>query len=392
MLANVQDKNLSLIMNENFLRPAWRMDVKNYSSVNATGVGLQGFGAPAGGVKNSPAPSWKSAAAAISHMSLGESEILTESDSGPGDIEKCHQFLHVIQVREPIARAISHLEHLSELAEKRSYYSSLVPVKFSELLDTAPAIMNNIIIRTLLGHDVWNLPLGAITRQHLDLAKQVLVQQFDVVLILGKTEEEKVFLQRGMGWSDGNCERVSSRVSGRNHDTSKRHEGIYATDAELDRKRAAFEVERMEHLEKLGKFIARATRVNVTTNGATKASEAEGGGKDQKTKGGKRKNGRHRKASEVKNARASKLKSTKSKVSSNKVPSRFSRWALEIDREPARLMALNALDIELFQFSSHLSLLDYATLLAAEKVLGPVAATPMRTSSCGYTCLARADT
>jgi hypothetical protein len=52
-----------------------------------------------------------------------------------------------------------------------------------EMLDIAPAVSNNYYIRTLLGHSVFVLPVGAVTREHLELAKLKL-HQFDILLML----------------------------------------------------------------------------------------------------------------------------------------------------------------------------------------------------------------
>ncbi|GIL76094.1 hypothetical protein Vretimale_5723 [Volvox reticuliferus] len=63
-----------------------------------------------------------------------------------------------------------------------------------------PAPTNNYLIRSLLGQAVFNLPLGGITRAHLSLARLILAEQYDVILVLENQELFRQAMRYGLGW------------------------------------------------------------------------------------------------------------------------------------------------------------------------------------------------
>ena len=59
---------------------------------------------------------------------------------------------------------------------------------------------DNFYLRTLLGEEAFLAPLGGLDRRHLERAKAVL-DQFSVVIILEKFEEQLVQLQEAFQWT-----------------------------------------------------------------------------------------------------------------------------------------------------------------------------------------------
>ncbi len=115
--------------------------------------------------------------------------------------------LTVLQLRHPVNRTLSHIKHVwhgyqvrCEEDRERVYFREGHNLEAWTALMPAP--LNNYLIRSLLGEAVFNLPLGAITQEHLELAKVKLLQQYDVLLVLEDAELSTRAVPYGMGWHE----------------------------------------------------------------------------------------------------------------------------------------------------------------------------------------------
>ena len=64
----------------------------------------------------------------------------------------------------------------------------------------APAAVDNLYVRSLLGQDVFALPTGALTPAHAARARGVLLHDFDVLLVLENNLLSRLSMQMGIGW------------------------------------------------------------------------------------------------------------------------------------------------------------------------------------------------
>eukprot|EP00403_Amphidinium_massartii_P009744 CAMPEP_0178423904 /NCGR_PEP_ID=MMETSP0689_2-20121128/27928_1 /TAXON_ID=160604 /ORGANISM="Amphidinium massartii, Strain CS-259" /LENGTH=670 /DNA_ID=CAMNT_0020045511 /DNA_START=30 /DNA_END=2039 /DNA_ORIENTATION=- len=120
----------------------------------------------------------------------------------------CPQFWNVAIFRDPVERLVSHLSELTRIPEKSPWKyrevkvgkamwnaSSITPeTVFQEL----PILSDNFYIRSLLGKDVYHLPFGEITKEHLERAKKVL-EGFDLIFL--KSDNLLDELHSLMGWA-----------------------------------------------------------------------------------------------------------------------------------------------------------------------------------------------
>lgn len=112
----------------------------------------------------------------------------------------------LVTLRKPMSRVISHIRY--ERMFQKDGVKHFRDASFNDVAREDPrhgsATVNNFYIRTLLGVSVYQLPLGEITRQHLEEAKRVL-QDF-AVLILEQHDQNDALLECYMGWprKDGN--------------------------------------------------------------------------------------------------------------------------------------------------------------------------------------------
>ncbi|GIM01132.1 hypothetical protein Vretimale_5954, partial [Volvox reticuliferus] len=134
----------------------------------------------------------------------------------------CRNMLTVLEIRHPYDRVTSHLKHAwfmygyhcGDDREKVYFADSHNTMHWVSLM---PAVTNNYLIRSLIGEKIFQLPSGAITRDHLELAQTFLAEQYDVVLVL---EDKSLFgrtLRYGLGW--GRHERhANGRPEGKDSD------------------------------------------------------------------------------------------------------------------------------------------------------------------------------
>ncbi len=111
-----------------------------------------------------------------------------------------------------------------------------------------PAATDNYLVRSLLGEAVFHLPYGSITAEHLEMARDAAVRQYDVLLVLEDQELSYQAVKYGMGW-----------LSYGGHANPEKAHGDEALPYDLDELLAAnrFDVE----LYELGAVLARLDAV-----------------------------------------------------------------------------------------------------------------------------------
>ncbi|GIL76093.1 hypothetical protein Vretimale_5723 [Volvox reticuliferus] len=122
----------------------------------------------------------------------------------PGKAHACRNMLTLLEIRHPHDRVISHIRHVwhgyrAHCGEDRKVYFA-GNYSVSHWSSLMPAPTNNYLIRSLLGQAVFNLPLGGITRAHLSLARLILAEQYDVILVLENQELFRQAMRYGLGW------------------------------------------------------------------------------------------------------------------------------------------------------------------------------------------------
>ncbi|KAG2496980.1 hypothetical protein HYH03_004986 [Edaphochlamys debaryana] len=124
----------------------------------------------------------------------------------PAGAHHCGNMVTALQVRHPHARVVSHMRHMWHGYAARCGADRRVYLHEGHGLEhwvrLLPAPMNNYLIRSLLGEAVFHLPPGNITREHLDLARVLLAQQMDVLLVLEDPQLSNHALRFGLGWRD----------------------------------------------------------------------------------------------------------------------------------------------------------------------------------------------
>ena len=134
----------------------------------------------------------------------------------------CHGIRYVTIMREPEARARSLLKHMIRagggrcVAGAREVRARSMHASAWHALKQHPALMNNHYTRSLLGPSAYALPLGGVVQHHLDLAKRVLSEAFELVLPLADLHSTAVsrMLRHVMCWQETNVTQIA-REQGR---------------------------------------------------------------------------------------------------------------------------------------------------------------------------------
>eukprot|EP00927_Polykrikos_kofoidii_P041927 TRINITY_DN357_c0_g1_i2.p1 TRINITY_DN357_c0_g1~~TRINITY_DN357_c0_g1_i2.p1 ORF type:complete len:381 (-),score=43.18 TRINITY_DN357_c0_g1_i2:156-1298(-) len=114
-------------------------------------------------------------------------------DGGP-----CPQFWNTIVLRDPVCRLISHLNMLVHgfVGFNPDNGLAIPRITADYVFRKYPLLSDNYLIRTLSGEDVYKLPFGKITREHLARAKSI-IERFDTIFDLSSLSDELKLL----GWS-----------------------------------------------------------------------------------------------------------------------------------------------------------------------------------------------
>ncbi|KAG2450797.1 hypothetical protein HYH02_004634 [Chlamydomonas schloesseri] len=124
----------------------------------------------------------------------------------PSLAHACSNMLTVLQLRHPYSRVLSHVKHMWHAytvhcrKDKPTYFPHGHNATHWSLLLTAP--LDNYLVRSLLGEAVFALPSGAVTENHASLARVLLMQQYDVLLVLEDPSISHTALSYGLGWAE----------------------------------------------------------------------------------------------------------------------------------------------------------------------------------------------
>ncbi|KAG2485371.1 hypothetical protein HYH03_015862 [Edaphochlamys debaryana] len=117
----------------------------------------------------------------------------------------CNNMLTVLQLRHPYERIASHIAHTwhrygahCNTSRDTVYFAS--GTNATHWAHLMPAAMDCYLIRSLLGERVYNLHSGGVTRDHADLARRIMLQQYDVLLVLEDSDMSHLAYRYGLGW------------------------------------------------------------------------------------------------------------------------------------------------------------------------------------------------
>eukprot|EP00198_Chlamydomonas_reinhardtii_P002242 XP_001691578.1 predicted protein [Chlamydomonas reinhardtii] len=136
----------------------------------------------------------------------------------PSLAHACGNMLTVLQIRHPYARVMSHVKHMWHAYsvhcrdDKRLYFPHGHNATHWSLLLSAP--MDNYLVRSLAGEAVFGLPSGGVTEEHLGLARVLLMQQYDVLLVLEDPSLTHAALSYGLGWAEQQLHVNSAQARG----------------------------------------------------------------------------------------------------------------------------------------------------------------------------------
>lgn len=114
--------------------------------------------------------------------------------------------LYATTLRDPLDRIISNLNYEAHKPDKVMEWVKPGASQFNvsnvrgAVIDSSTASYDNFFVRTLAGPDAFMLPAGAMTRQHLDIAKKRLAR-FTVIVPLDRFDDHSVQLSNGLGWN-----------------------------------------------------------------------------------------------------------------------------------------------------------------------------------------------
>lgn len=94
-------------------------------------------------------------------------------------VHPCREFNNVMVFREPRERVESHMQNV--IKEYQRHYNGTFlqhfnPANATQWRQLAVPVVDNYYVRSMLGNDVYNRPLGSIGRDHLEVAKMVALQ------------------------------------------------------------------------------------------------------------------------------------------------------------------------------------------------------------------------
>mmetsp|Transcript_2038 Transcript_2038/g.5170 ORF Transcript_2038/g.5170 Transcript_2038/m.5170 type:complete len:426 (+) Transcript_2038:100-1377(+) len=192
----------------------------------------------------------------------------------------CPQFWNVVILRDPIERLVSHLSELTRIPEQSPWRFREVRVGDAlwnphnltpqTIFQEIPILSDNFYIRSLLGRDVYRLPFGAITEEHLEQAKKV-VEKFDMVLL--KSDNLMDEIQQLMGWT---CH--ASRRMGQSDKFAELLRTVWSPDAWAQvKKQNAFDVELVNHAQDLWKLDAQVFHQPIFAASASSSAQCSAG-------------------------------------------------------------------------------------------------------------------
>lgn len=129
----------------------------------------------------------------------------------PHRVAVCPQFLNIIVLRDPTERIVSHIFELA-----RAHYQS-DPQPFDVVQTIYPRVLDNYMLRSLLGGFAFRRPAGMLTLEDLRLGLDIL-ESFDVVMVTEQLNDEKynrAFLELAIGWDSATLSKTSQNSAAR---------------------------------------------------------------------------------------------------------------------------------------------------------------------------------
>ncbi|PNH01177.1 hypothetical protein TSOC_012950 [Tetrabaena socialis] len=133
----------------------------------------------------------------------------------PASAHLCPQLLNIILLRHPLDRLVSHVRWIIKVY-RTEYGRGFEPFFRGRDADYwrsfAPAAVDNYYARLLLGEAAFYAPTGSLNATHL-AAAQLVMLQYDVVLLLEAGDTDELFLKHALGWRVGLAS-ARARVAG----------------------------------------------------------------------------------------------------------------------------------------------------------------------------------
>ncbi|GFR52721.1 hypothetical protein Agub_g15274, partial [Astrephomene gubernaculifera] len=144
-------------------------------------------------------------AALMGYQYFSNEYALHEGFERPEEVGLCEQFFNVILIRDPLRRLLSHLKFVTmqmkwDYRNNTLFHATFAGVDAAFWEQFGPVLVDNYMLRGMLGETVYHWPLGSIGPQQVQQGR-ALLQQYDMVIDLeaGHDVIDDV-IQLGLGW------------------------------------------------------------------------------------------------------------------------------------------------------------------------------------------------
>ncbi|EGD75510.1 hypothetical protein PTSG_06581 [Salpingoeca rosetta] len=128
--------------------------------------------------------------------------------------QMCGGIVYLTMVREPAHRVVSHMQQHGIVS--KAAWGAFQNMSVAERLRHRPAVLNNYMVRFLLGADVFSLPFGNVTANHLYTAARAL-SMVDVVLVIEELSTSESVMRSFLQWGDVDLDAHSGRRAHNNY-------------------------------------------------------------------------------------------------------------------------------------------------------------------------------
>ncbi|KAG2438187.1 hypothetical protein HXX76_005793 [Chlamydomonas incerta] len=136
----------------------------------------------------------------------------------PSLAHACGNMLTALQLRHPYSRVLSHVKHMWHAYtvhcrdDRHLYFPAGHNATHWARLLAAP--LDNYLVRSLAGEGVFGLASGGVRQEHMALARVLLMQQYDVLLVLEDPSISHTALSYGLGWAEQELHVNSAQARG----------------------------------------------------------------------------------------------------------------------------------------------------------------------------------
>ncbi|KAG2498070.1 hypothetical protein HYH03_003830 [Edaphochlamys debaryana] len=234
----------------------------------------------------------------------GLSEEAKEAAAAAAAAHACSNMVTALMLRHPVPRVASFVSHLSAMSTRRcgsptsllfSEDEKAEAMTFDGWAAVAPAHLDNLLIRSLLGEALYLSPPGSITREHLAAARLVVLQQYDILLPLDDppsgvdgTNLATAALRGALGWTAHNFKEARHNARAPDAPDSPLQEMLRSIyDDVKDKQQVLLDAELYEYALTLARldaivwdvgYVAETKGANATANGTVSAGVARLGG------------------------------------------------------------------------------------------------------------------